>query len=151
MQFTWSDYGDNKYFHIFDTDTQELTPVLNPLTLFEKAFYDDSKESFETIANADYSKYAGKFTKVIVINKDNPYWFDTFLDKIHKSFDFSDTEFCAFSGRCSSSLTKELPGKKSNEDGWDYTIEFAARCLASLLPLSRKKHKVQVLSCFLYV
>ena len=83
MQFTWSDYGDQKYFHIFDTDTQELTPVLNPLTLFEKAFYDDSKESFETIANADYSKYAGKFTKVIVVNKDNPYWFDTFLDKIH--------------------------------------------------------------------
>ena len=24
MQFTWSDYGDNKYFHIFDTDTQEI-------------------------------------------------------------------------------------------------------------------------------
>ena len=25
----------------------------------------------------------GKFTKVIVVNKDNPYWFDAFLDKIH--------------------------------------------------------------------
>ena len=24
-----------------------------------------------------------KFTKVIVVNKDNPYWFDAFLDKIH--------------------------------------------------------------------
>ena len=83
MQFTWSDYGDQKYFHIFDTDTQELTPVLNPLTMFEKAFYDDTEETFESIANADYSKYAGKFTKVIVVNKDNPYWFDTFLDKIH--------------------------------------------------------------------
>lgn len=83
MEFTWSDYGDNKYFHIFDTDTRELLPVLNPITMFHKAFYDDSKSSFEEISNADYSEIEGKFVKVIVINKDNPYWFDTYLDKIH--------------------------------------------------------------------
>lgn len=83
MQFTWSDYGDNKYFHIFDTEDQSMTPVHNPLTMFEKAFYDDAKETFETISNADYSKYEGKFVKVVVVNKDNPYWFDSFLDKIH--------------------------------------------------------------------
>ena len=40
MQFTWSDFGDNKYFHIFDTDTREMLPVANPLTIFEKIFYD---------------------------------------------------------------------------------------------------------------
>ena len=85
MQFTWSDYGDNKYFHIFDTDTQELTPVLNPITMFEKSFYNDEKETFETISNADYTKYTGKFVKVIVVNKENPYWFDTFLDKLHSA------------------------------------------------------------------
>ena len=83
MQFTWSDYNDPKYFHIFDTDTQELTPILNPLTMFEKAFYDDTKETFETIANKDYSYLKGKFVKVVVVNKDNPYWFDTFIDKVH--------------------------------------------------------------------
>mgnify|MGYP001242065122 CR=1 FL=1 len=85
MQFTWSDYGDNKYFHIFDTETQELTPVLNPITMFEKSFYDDTKETFETISNMDYSKFTNKFVKVIVVNKDNPYWFDTFLDKLHSA------------------------------------------------------------------
>ena len=85
MQFTWSDYGDNKYFHIFDTETQELTPVLNQITMFEKSFYDDTKETFETISNMDYSKFTNKFVKVIVVNKDNPYWFDTFLDKLHSA------------------------------------------------------------------
>jgi DNA repair exonuclease SbcCD nuclease subunit len=85
MQFTWSDYGDNKYFHIFDTETQELTPVLNPITMFEKSFYDDTKETFETISNMDYSKFTNKFVKVIVVNKDNPYWFDTFLDKLNSA------------------------------------------------------------------
>ena len=49
MQFTWSDYGDEKYFHIFDTETRSMTPIHNPLTMFEKCFYDDTKESFETI------------------------------------------------------------------------------------------------------
>ena len=51
--------------------------------MFEKLFYDDTKESFETISNKDYTKYKGKFTKVIVVNKDNPYWFDSMLDKLH--------------------------------------------------------------------
>ena len=49
MQFTWSDYGDEKYFHIFDTETREMTLIHNHLTMFEKLFYDDTKESFETI------------------------------------------------------------------------------------------------------
>ena len=85
MQFTWSDYGDEKYFHIFDTDTREMKPIHNPITMFEKLFYDDTKESFETISNKDYTKYKGKFTKVIVVNKDNPYWFDSMLDKLHEA------------------------------------------------------------------
>jgi DNA repair exonuclease SbcCD nuclease subunit len=85
MEFTWSDYGDNKYFHIFDTETREMEPIHNPLTMFEKVFYDDSKETFETISNKDYSKYTGKFCKVIVVNKDNPYWFDSMVDKLHSA------------------------------------------------------------------
>jgi len=85
MQFTWSDYGDEKYFHIFDTDTQDVSPIHNPLTMFEKVFYDDTDETFETITNKDYSNVTGKFTKIIVVNKDNPYWFDSFLDKIHSA------------------------------------------------------------------
>ena len=85
MQFTWNDYGDEKYFHIFDTETTEMLPVHNPLKMFEKAFYDDTEASFETISNKDYSVFEGKFVKVIVVNKENPYWFDTFLDKVHSN------------------------------------------------------------------
>jgi hypothetical protein len=86
MEFTWSDYNDKKYFHIFDTETKELTPVHNPLTMFEKGYYDDGKiENFEALQDIDYSRFEGKFVKVIVVNKDNPYWFDSFLDKVHAS------------------------------------------------------------------
>ena len=84
MQFTWSDYGDEKYFHIFDTETTEISPIHNPIKMFEKVFYDDTKETFESIVNQDFEKYASKFVKVIVVNKDNPYWFDAMIDKLHK-------------------------------------------------------------------
>lgn len=83
MEFTWSDYGDKKYFHIFDTEDQSLTPVRNPLTMFEKFMYDDTKETFESISQMDYERFRGKFVKIVVVNKDNPYWFDTFVDKLH--------------------------------------------------------------------
>jgi len=85
MQFTWSDYGDEKYFHIFDTATTEISPIHNPIKMFEKIMYDDTEESFESISNQDYTKYENKFVKVIVVNKDNPYWFDAMLDKLHKA------------------------------------------------------------------
>ena len=55
MQFTWSDYGDEKYFHIFDTENQSRSPIHNPLKMFEKIMYDDTEESFEKIQNQDYS------------------------------------------------------------------------------------------------
>ena len=53
--------------------------------MFEKVFYDDTKETFESISNQDFSKYTDKFVKVIVVNKDNPYWFDAMVDKLHKA------------------------------------------------------------------
>jgi len=39
----WADYGDPKFFHVFDTVTGELTPVNNPNRLFIKADVFDYK------------------------------------------------------------------------------------------------------------
>ena len=84
MQFTWMDYGDEKYFHIFDTETTEMLPVHNPIKMFEKAFYNDTKyENYDEIQDLDYDQYANKFVKIIVVDKDNPYWFDSFCDKVY--------------------------------------------------------------------
>lgn len=77
MEFTWSDVDDPKHFHIYDTETHEVTPVLNPLTLFEKIYYDDSKDN-----TYDISKAKNKFVKVIVENKTDPIAFDAFIDKL---------------------------------------------------------------------
>jgi len=82
-EFTWSDYDDPKGFHIFDTKTRELTFIQNPYKMFNKFWYDDvtlGKEPQEY----DLSSYAGKFVKVIVQNKNDPYLFDRFIDSMQK-------------------------------------------------------------------
>ena len=80
MEFMWSDVDDRKYFHVLDTSTRELTPVENPVTIFEKILYDDTKQqqALRNVSNLDE-----KFVKVIVINKTKPQEFEKFIDRIN--------------------------------------------------------------------
>jgi hypothetical protein len=79
LEFTWSDAHDNKYFHVLDTDTRELTAIHNPYTLFEKIYYDDTKTDYN---NFDTAVCDNKFVKVIVSNKTDMFTFDRFIDRI---------------------------------------------------------------------
>ena len=80
-EFTWSDYNDPKGFHIFDTETREITFVQNPFNMFEKVWYNDTDTKFlET--EIDFAKMKGKIIKVIVQNKSNLIWFDRFIESI---------------------------------------------------------------------
>ena len=80
-QMTWSDYEDQRGFHIFDTEDLSLEFIHNPYTMFEKYYYDDEKEDPLTV---DVNTYAGRMLKVIVANKKDFYKFDTFIEKIYK-------------------------------------------------------------------
>lgn len=84
-EMTWSDYDDPKGFHIFDTNTRELTFVQNPYNMFYKIQYDDSNKSMEQVVNEDFSALAGCHVKVIITEKNNPYWFDIFIEKLEKA------------------------------------------------------------------
>lgn len=79
MEFTWADCNDPKYFHIFDTETREITPVRNPLTLFDKIVYDDSKNDY---MEYDVNQHSKKFVKVVVAKKTDTYTFDKFIDRL---------------------------------------------------------------------
>jgi hypothetical protein len=84
-EMTWSDYNDPKGFHIFDTKTRQLTFIENPHKMFYKFVYDDSNKTLSEIIDQNFSKYKNTFVKVIVKTKNNPYWFDLFIDKLEKS------------------------------------------------------------------
>ena len=79
MEFTWADAHDDKHFHIFDTGTKEITPIHNPIRLFEKIHYDDTTQDYD---NFDINICIDKFVKVIVGNKSNPFMFDKFVERI---------------------------------------------------------------------
>lgn len=80
-EFTWSDYDDPRGFHVLDTETRELTFIQNPYTMFKKVWYNDLDEDFLN-ADIDYSQFKNSIVKVIVTNKDNPLWFDKFIENI---------------------------------------------------------------------
>lgn len=84
-EITWSDFDDQKGFHIFDTDTRELTFIPNPITMFKKAFYDDLNKQMDEVLLEDFSKYSNSIVKLIVKNKTNPFWFDVYVERLEKA------------------------------------------------------------------
>ena len=81
-EMNWSDYNHKKGFHIFDTDTRELTFIENPYKIYHKVWYDDSEKT--EVPAIDTSDLKGSYVKVIVQEKTNPYWFDLYMDSIYK-------------------------------------------------------------------
>jgi DNA repair exonuclease SbcCD nuclease subunit len=81
MEFTWGDCDDPKYFHILDTDTRQITPVLNPHTLHTKVVYNDEKMDYN---GYDVTALDSQFVKVIVEKKTDYFSFDRFIDRIQQ-------------------------------------------------------------------
>lgn len=82
-EFTWSDYDDPRGFHVFDTETRELTFIENPFKMFKKIWYNDADDAFLQ-KKIDYSQYRNCLVKVIVTNKTNFYWFDKFIENLEE-------------------------------------------------------------------
>lgn len=83
----WNDYNDQRGFHIFDSDKRDLTFIQNPYRMFNKLWYDDFDiSSYEEIMSKyNFEEYTDTYVKVIVKNKNNPYWFDMVLDSLYKN------------------------------------------------------------------
>ena len=88
MEFTWSDYNDPKFFHVIDTETRELTPVRNPITIFKKVVYNDQEVDY----NKDFKipDLNDKYVKVVVAKKTDPHMFDKFVSEIQNTFNLHD-------------------------------------------------------------
>lgn len=83
-EMIWSDYNEDRGFHIFDTETYELTFVKNPYNLFHKIHYDGKNIQVEDLIDLDFSEIKNKYVKVIVRNKDNSYVYDMFIEALNK-------------------------------------------------------------------
>ena len=87
-EITWTDCSDLRGFHIFDDQTGELEFIQNPYSMFHKVLYNDSNTTLDKIMNLDFSKFNKRYVKIILLKKENPYWFEKFFDEIEKSNPF---------------------------------------------------------------
>ena len=83
-EITWSDFQDSRGFHVFDTDSRELTRVENPYRMFHKVYYDDKGKSANEVFPTSYTEFQDTCVKVVVLNKTQPKLFDELLDKLYK-------------------------------------------------------------------
>jgi DNA repair exonuclease SbcCD nuclease subunit len=74
----WTDVNDTRGFHIFDTETLELTPINNPYKMFYNIYYEDTPYQM-----FDATEYENKIVKVIVRKKSKPKSFEKFIDKLY--------------------------------------------------------------------
>ena len=82
-EHTWTDYGDPRGFHVYDTETRSIEFIQNPHTVFKKVRYDDEGKQIQTLLEMlDNDPVTGKIVKIIVRNKTNNYWFDLFVEKL---------------------------------------------------------------------
>lgn len=79
-EMTWSDYKDVKGFHVFDTETRELTFIQNPYTIYHKIEYDDTTE----LVDINALDLTDCFVRLIVVKKTDYYKFDNFVNKLYK-------------------------------------------------------------------
>jgi len=81
-EMTWSDYNDQKGFHIFDTETRQTEFIKNPYTMFLRHEYNDELVDYDKI---DIAQFQQKYIKIVVVKKTDYYKFDQFLKKLYES------------------------------------------------------------------
>lgn len=81
-QIYWNDYGDERGFHIWDTDTNEFEFFQNPNTIFRKIYYND-EEHRPSLKEVD--QYSGTYVKLIVDKKTDPVYFESYVSALEES------------------------------------------------------------------
>jgi DNA repair exonuclease SbcCD nuclease subunit len=79
-EMTFADINDPRGFHVWETDGSELDFYQNPYKMFYKIYYDDKDKTLDSLTKKITSKYRGAYVKVLVQNRQNPMFFDKFLE-----------------------------------------------------------------------
>jgi DNA repair exonuclease SbcCD nuclease subunit len=143
-EMTWQDYDDQKGFRVYDLENRTLQIVENPYSIYYKIIYDDSGES--DVVKSTYldkqflQNVIGKYVKIQVKNKTNPYLFDLFIDQIYQH------------GPIDVSLTEEIIDIEIDEDvdETDDTITITYKYIDSINQQELDKNKLKGMMSNLY-
>lgn len=86
-EITWADYNDQKGFHVFDTELDDIEFIHNPKKWHHKLFYDDTKpENLKLYkSKKGFEQYQNCYVKLLVEKKDNPSLYEKFLTTLNNS------------------------------------------------------------------
>jgi len=79
-EMTWSDYNCPKGFHIFDTETRELSRVENPNRMFKKIIYNDKDRDYDDL---DIKEFNHTFLKIFISEKTDTDMFERLMDRLY--------------------------------------------------------------------
>lgn len=79
-ELTWSDFNEERGFHLYDLDSRKTKFIRNPFRMFKKFYYDDVKSNY---AMTDLSDYKDSYVKVIVENKTDTYAFEKIIERFY--------------------------------------------------------------------
>lgn len=78
-QITWSDFGSEKGFYVWDTSTNKSKFVVNKHEIFAKIVYDGEAPTL------DFTTFKNKIVRVIVIKKTSQEDFENFIAELEKA------------------------------------------------------------------
>ena len=79
-EMTWSDYKCPKGFHVFDTETRELSRIENTNTIFKKIVYNDKETNYDEF---DITIYDKSFIKLYISNKTDTDMYERLMDRLY--------------------------------------------------------------------
>ena len=77
-EMSWSDYGNQKGFHIYDTDTREMEFIPNPLNMFHRIVLDDNEPQIRG------HEIQGKYIKLVVKTVVKQSYIDSCVSQIER-------------------------------------------------------------------
>jgi DNA repair exonuclease SbcCD nuclease subunit len=82
-QITFSDLGEKKGFHVLDTNTRDIEFIENPNNMFHRLLYNDENGPIDA-GSLNFSTLDRCYVRVDVLNKNHPYSFDRYMDKLYE-------------------------------------------------------------------
>lgn len=86
-EMTWHDHNDPKGFHVFNTETRELEFIENSNKMFIRIEYNDKniKDRQHLINTILSNDLKNKIVRLVVVNKDDYYLFDSVIQGLHQA------------------------------------------------------------------
>ena len=136
-EITWSDYKNQKGFHVFDTETRDVEFVPNPFTMFIKLHYDDVLTNYDKI---DITEYNQKYVKLVVVNKKDNEMFDRLLERLYNDISVHELKILEdYSDLSAANVSDDVA------EGSEDTMELVSNYVEQLeLDLDKDRLKVMI-------